>query len=159
MDSPQFPAIHFRIPTIRVTKQFRFEMAHALTGHDGPCRNIHGHSYCLSVTISGKPSEDPKDPKNGMVMDFADLKKIVAKEVVEQFDHVLVLNNSDKNLISITRADQKIIYFPFAPTCEMLLAEFHHRISTKLPTHIRLFSIRLDETATSFAEWYADDNL
>ncbi len=151
--------MNFRIPTIRVTKQFRFEMAHALTGHDGPCKNIHGHSYCLSVTISGKPSEDAKNPKSGMVMDFSDLKKIVSKEVVEHFDHVLVLNETDKNLITLNNIDQKIIYFPFAPTCEMMLAEFQHRIVSNLPEEIRLFSMRLDETATSYAEWFADDNL
>ena len=151
--------MHFRIPTIRITKQFRFEMAHALTGHDGPCKNIHGHSYCLSVTISGKSSEDPKDPKYGMVMDFGDLKKIVAKEVTEQFDHALVLNEKDKDLITISRNDLRVIYFPFAPTCEMMLAEFHHRIAPKLPVGVRLFSMRLDETATSYAEWYADDNI
>jgi 6-pyruvoyltetrahydropterin/6-carboxytetrahydropterin synthase len=151
--------MHFRIPTIRVTKQFRFEMAHALTGHDGPCKNIHGHSYCLSVTISGKPSDNTKDPKYGMVMDFGDLKKIVSKEIVEQFDHVLVLNETDKDLISISRNDMRIIYFPFAPTCEMMLAEFHHRIASKLPAEVRLFSMRLDETATSYAEWHATDNI
>ena len=67
--------MEFRLPTIRVTKKFNFEMAHALTGHDGPCKNIHGHSYFLFITISGKPINDSTDPKNGMVMDFSDLKK------------------------------------------------------------------------------------
>ena len=77
--------------TIRVTKEFRFEMAHALAGHDGPCRNIHGHSYLLSVTLTGTPVNDPASPKNGMVMDFSDLKKIVDSAIVRPFDHALVL--------------------------------------------------------------------
>ena len=63
--------------TIRVTKSFTFEMAHALWNYDGPCRNIHGHSYELLVTISGHPITDENSPKLGMVMDFGDLKKIV----------------------------------------------------------------------------------
>jgi 6-pyruvoyltetrahydropterin/6-carboxytetrahydropterin synthase len=148
----------FRSPTIRVTKQFHFEMAHALTRHDGPCKNIHGHSYKLSVTIAGKPNEDVNDPKYGMVMDFGHIKKIVQEKVVTEFDHALVLNETDKDLITITQTGQRIIYVPFAPTCEMLLAEFLHRIAPELPSTVRLFSLRLDETASSFAEWFADDN-
>lgn len=150
---------HFRPQTIRVTKKFRFEMAHALTGHDGPCRNIHGHSYVLSVTISGKPSEDEKDPKHGMVVDFGDLKKIVQDEIVQHFDHTLVLRDTDKKLIQLSDPDQRVIYFPFPPTCELMLSEFHQRLASRLPQHVKLFALRLDETATSFAEWYADDNL
>lgn len=151
--------MHLRSQTIRITKQFRFEMAHALTGHDGPCRHIHGHSYCLSVTISGKPEINPADPKSGMVIDFSELKKIVQEKIVNDFDHTLVLNESDKGIISLKQNDQRVIYLPFPPTCELLLSEFHHRIAADFPENCRLFSLRLDETATSFAEWYADDNL
>ena len=67
-------------------------MAHALLGYDGPCRNIHGHTYYLSVTVIGEPQQDASDPKLGMVMDFSDLKKIVNEKVICVFDHVLVLN-------------------------------------------------------------------
>jgi len=45
-------------------------MAHALYGHDGPCNNIHGHTYHLHITILGSPVEEAGDPKNGMVIDF-----------------------------------------------------------------------------------------
>ena len=77
---------------IRITKEFKFEMAHALLGYDGPCRNVHGHSYELSVTVIGKPIEEKSHAKLGMVMDFGDLKRIVKDEVVDVFDHALVLN-------------------------------------------------------------------
>lgn len=134
-------------------------MAHALTGHDGPCRNIHGHSYRLSVTIVGKPIIKATDPKSGMVMDFSDLKKIVESEITTEFDHALVLNESDRQLIKISDPEQRVIYLPFAPTCEMLLGEFQRRISAHLPAGVKLFAMRLDETATSYTEWYLDDNL
>ena len=62
---------------IRLTKEFSFEMAHALAGYDGPCREIHGHSYKLFVTVRGIPEQNPNSPKFGMVMDFGDLKRIV----------------------------------------------------------------------------------
>ena len=59
---------------IRLTKEFSFEAAHALDGYDGPCREIHGHSYRLFVTVKGTPAEDASNPKCGMVLDFGDLK-------------------------------------------------------------------------------------
>ena len=77
---------------IRITKEFKFETSHALSGHDGLCKNVHGHSYKLSVTIIGKPIQEPNNPKHGMVMDFSDLKKIINKIIVEPFDHATVLN-------------------------------------------------------------------
>ncbi len=63
--------------TIRITKQFNFETGHALYGYDGKCRNVHGHSYKLSVTVIGTPITDTAHVKLGMVIDFGDLKKIV----------------------------------------------------------------------------------
>ncbi len=75
---------------IRLTKEFSFETAHALGEYDGLCRNIHGHSYRLFVTVAGTPSDRDDDPKKGMVMDFGDLKRIVRRLIVEPFDHALV---------------------------------------------------------------------
>ena len=60
---------------IRITKQFGFETGHALYGYDGKCKNVHGHSYKLSVTVIGTPINDVNNVKNGMVIDFTDLKK------------------------------------------------------------------------------------
>ncbi len=77
---------------IRLTKIFNFEMAHALFGYDGPCKNIHGHSYQLEVTIGGMPEPDSSNPKYGMVMDFSDLKAIVKEQIVDRLDHALLLN-------------------------------------------------------------------
>ena len=76
---------------IRLTKEFSFEAAHALDGYDGPCREIHGHSYRLFVTVKGTPAEDASNPKCGMVLDFGVLKRIVSEEIVSHFDHALVL--------------------------------------------------------------------
>ena len=60
---------------IRITKEFHFETGHALYGYDGLCKNVHGHSYKLAVTVVGSPIVDPSQTKNGMVLDFSDLKK------------------------------------------------------------------------------------
>ena len=84
---------------IRVTKEFPFEMAHALWNYDGPCRNVHGHSYRLFVTLSGVPLEEEGNPKNGMVIDFNELK--VIKEFLDGFvDHRFLIDIEDPLLKS-----------------------------------------------------------
>jgi len=72
------------MPKVRVTKEFRFEMAHALWNYDGKCANIHGHSYILQVTVIGEPISDENSPKYGMLIDFGDLKKIVNDAIVNK---------------------------------------------------------------------------
>ena len=75
---------------VRITKQFSFEMAHALHGYDGKCKNIHGHSYHLDVCVIGTPISNEDDTKYGMVIDFGDLKKIVKSEIVDILDHSII---------------------------------------------------------------------
>ncbi len=145
---------------IRITKIFSFEMGHALHNYDGQCKNIHGHSYKLSVTIIGKPVTDTSNPKLGMVMDFKDLISIVKEPIVNKFDHALVLCDKHelKNSLDSNFNDNRIIYLPFQPTCENLVIHFANIIRSKLQEPLKLHSLRLEETATSYAEWFASDN-
>jgi len=145
---------------IRVTKEFRFEMAHALWNYDGPCRNVHGHSYILYVTISGRPLNNPDEPRNGMVMDFGDLKKIVKKNVVERFDHSLMVSGfaPAESVGAYKQHFGNVIVSNYQPTCENLVADIAAIISPMMPEGISLHSVKLYETATSFAEWHASDN-
>ncbi|MEN8138423.1 MAG: 6-carboxytetrahydropterin synthase [Bacteroidota bacterium] len=147
---------------LRLTKEFGFEMAHALYGHDGLCKNIHGHSYKMFVTVIGEPISDPASPKLGMVMDFSDLKRIVKEEVVDRLDHALMINsktghtNIQEALSGIVPL--RIVDVPYQTTCENMVLDFAERIQKKLPGEIELHSVRLYETATSYAEWFASDN-
>jgi 6-pyruvoyltetrahydropterin/6-carboxytetrahydropterin synthase len=145
---------------IRVTKEFNFEMAHALWNYDGPCRNVHGHSYRLFVTLSGVPVDEPENPKNGMVIDFTDLKSIILKEIVNVFDHSVVLSRRfDKEKLEMfTKMFGNTVLVDYQPTCENLVSDFAERISSQLPGRVKLHSLKLYETATSFAEWFASDN-
>lgn len=145
---------------IRITKQFTFEMAHALSAYDGLCKNIHGHSYHFDVTVVGVPNEDPASPKQGMLIDFGDLKKMVSHEIIDCFDHALVLReDSDPRLVELLKKSyDKIVLLPYQPTTENLLSDFSGRIIKKLPPEVQLFSLRLRETNSSFAEWFAHDN-
>ncbi|MFY0686713.1 MAG: 6-carboxytetrahydropterin synthase [Cyclobacteriaceae bacterium] len=142
---------------VRVTKKFTFETAHALYGYDGKCKNVHGHSYMLEVTLIGTPITDESDPKLGMVMDFGDLKKIVKSEVVNPWDHALLLYKNDPIQTGIPK-DQKLLIVDYQPTCENMLIDMVTKISNKLPGHVKLHNMRLHETATAYAEWYAADN-
>lgn len=145
---------------IRVTKEFNFEIAHALWNYDGPCANIHGHSYRMFVTVIGEPIYDSKNPKNGMVIDFGDLKKIIKQEIIIPLDHAIILNKKAReSLKSLNNQMFKKQYFvDYQPTCENMVIDFVKKIQGKIPDHLKLHSLKLHETATSFAEWYAEDN-
>ncbi len=146
---------------IRVTKEFDFEMAHALWNYDGACRNIHGHSYRLFVTLIGKPNTNSKDPKFGMVIDFKDLKTMVKGPVVDFFDHSLVVYSEAEGeiLVTIRQMYEKVHVFDFQPTCENLVLHIVKTIQASLLPGIQLQAVKLYETANSFAEWYLEDNL
>ena len=143
---------------IRITKAFRFEGAHALTGYDGKCRHIHGHSYLLQVTITGIPNSCSSDPNNGMVMDFGALKELVVKIIIEPFDHTLLLRNDATLAKELREQYQNVLILPFQPTCEQLCIHFASLLLPVIPAPSKLYSIRLYETPGAFAEWFASDN-
>jgi 6-pyruvoyltetrahydropterin/6-carboxytetrahydropterin synthase len=146
---------------IRITKQFSFETGHALYGYDGKCKNVHGHSYKLFVTVIGSPIEDKNNVKYGMVIDFTDLKKIVKEEVVDVFDHATVFNKNTPHIELAQELKDRghhVILVDYQPTSEKMVIDFVQKIKSRLPQNIELFSLRLQETDSSFAEWYASDN-
>jgi 6-pyruvoyltetrahydropterin/6-carboxytetrahydropterin synthase len=147
---------------IRITKQFSFETGHALYGYDGKCKNVHGHSYKLSVTVIGTPILDNTNVKFGMVIDFSDLKKIVREEIVDHFDHATVFNKNTPHIElanELKNRDHHVILVDYQPTSENMVIDFAKKISDRLPNNIQLHSLKLQETESSFAEWYASDNL
>jgi len=147
--------------TIRITKQFSFETGHALYGYDGKCKNVHGHSYKLSVTVIGSPITDTSNVKYGMVIDFSDLKKIVKTEIVDVFDHATVFNKNTPHVELANELEQRghnVLLVDYQPTSEMMVVDFAEKIKKHLPENIQLYSLKLQETETSFAEWYASDN-
>ncbi len=145
---------------IRLTKEFRFEMAHALWDYDGLCKNIHGHSYILAVTVIGEPNSDKDSPKYGMVMDFGELKRIVKEEIVDRLDHTFVISSMSphEKFKGIPQMLDRFEVVDYQPTCENLLIDFVSRLKKRLPENVKLFSLKLNETANSFAEWYSEDN-
>jgi 6-pyruvoyltetrahydropterin/6-carboxytetrahydropterin synthase len=146
---------------IQITKMFTFETGHALYGYDGKCRNVHGHSYKLSVTVNGTPIDDPTHVKFGMVIDFTDLKKIVKEEVVDVFDHATVFNKNTPHVELARELESRghnVLLVDYQPTSEMMIIDFAAKIRKRLPETIELHSLKLQETDTSYAAWYASEN-
>jgi len=146
---------------IRITKQFSFETGHALYGYDGKCRNVHGHSYKLHVTVIGKPIADNTNVKFGMVIDFGDLKKIVKSKIVDVFDHATVFNKNTPHVELAKELQDRghsILLVDYQPTSEMMIIDFAEVIKNELPSHIQLHSLKLQETDSSYAQWFAADN-
>ncbi|MGU3376202.1 6-pyruvoyl trahydropterin synthase family protein [Chryseobacterium sp. M5A1_1a] len=146
---------------IRITKIFTFETAHVLYNYDGKCKNMHGHSYKLFVTVKGKPINDIENPKNGMVVDFGDIKSIVKSEIVDVWDHSVLLNalTPHKELgDDLEQRGHKVIYCSFQPTCENMLYAIAAKVKSRLPEGISLAYLKLHETENSYGEWFAEDN-
>ena len=146
---------------IRITKKFSFETGHALYGYDGKCRNVHGHSYKLSVTVIGNPISDSSHVKFGMVIDFGDLKKIVKEEIADVFDHATVFNKNTPHVElakELSDRGHNVLLANYQPTSEMMVIDFAEKIKARLPASIKLHSLKLQETDSSYAQWFASEN-
>lgn len=121
-----------------ITKIFEFEAAHHLPLYDGKCRDIHGHTYKLEVTVSSQ-ALTKSGPKTGMVMDFGSLKEIVKTEILDHIDH------TDLNTI-----------WPQGPTAEIVCRWIFEVLDAELlrlnNSMLQLEKVRLWETSTSYAE-------
>lgn len=135
----------------RVSKEFSFDMAHILDGHDGKCRNLHGHTYKLQVEVSGELYQ--QGPKKGMVMDFADLKDIVKTLILEPMDHAFIYDTNSERECKIAallnELDSKTFGMPSRTTAEEMARFIFNRLKSELP----LSAVRLWETPTSFCEY------
>ncbi|WP_285270120.1 6-pyruvoyl trahydropterin synthase family protein [Kaistella rhinocerotis] len=147
---------------IRITKIFTFETAHVLYNYDGKCKNMHGHSYKLFVTVKGTPIDDLDHPKNGMVVDFGDIKKIVKSEIIDVWDHAVLVNGASphKDLGSdLETKGHKVIFCDYQPTCENMLYDIAEKIKKRLTGDVSLAYLKLHETENSYGEWFAEDQV
>ena len=147
---------------IRITKIFTFETAHVLYNYDGKCKNMHGHSYKLFVTVKGNPIDDINNEKNGMVVDFGDIKKIVNAEIIDVWDHAVLVNGLSPHQElgkDLEEKGHKVIFCNYQPTCENMLYEIAEKIKNQLPETVTLAYLKLHETENSYGEWFADDQV
>lgn len=136
-----------------VTKIFRFETAHAIHGYNGQCKNIHGHSYILHVTVANAQSNHDYLPSPGFIYDFKELKHLVNKWVIQQFDHRLVVSEAFVNEHAAVRNLENLSIWEMEPTAENILLFVRNTLQKNLPGNVVLQKLKLYETGDSYAEW------
>jgi 6-pyruvoyltetrahydropterin/6-carboxytetrahydropterin synthase len=132
---------------MKIAKEFRWEMGHRLSFHEGKCKNLHGHSYKLLVEFEGLLDI------NGMMIDYFDVKEIISP-IVEKIDHAFMVYDKDTELIeALTKLKSNFILVPYQPTAENICSYFLNQIkSNKLPERIRTVKVRVYETENTYAE-------
>jgi 6-pyruvoyltetrahydropterin/6-carboxytetrahydropterin synthase len=96
-----------------------------------------------------------------MVIDFGDLKKIVKEEIVDVFDHATVFNKNTPHVElakELSDRGHNVLLVNYQPTSEMMVIDFAEKIKARLPSRIKLHALKLQETDSSYAEWYASEN-
>lgn len=114
---------------ISVTKIFTFDSAHNLINYEGACKNLHGHTYKLEVTVSGKLND------RGMICDFNELSFLIKDNIISKLDHKYLNDVLD-----------------FNPTCEMMVKWMWDECKKIfVDKAYAIKKIVLWETSTSFA--------
>lgn len=123
-------------------------MGHRLPKHFGKCKNIHGHSYKMSVELEGEI-----DPNTGMIMDYYDVKKMV-NPIVEELDHCFMVNSKDKDIIAfLEKVDSKKVVVDFDSTVENICMYMLNKIKQEnFPSNIKKLKVRIFETYDDYAE-------
>jgi 6-pyruvoyltetrahydropterin/6-carboxytetrahydropterin synthase len=142
---------------IQITKIFHFEMAHAIYGYEGKCKNIHGHSYELHVSVCSATGNRDYIPAPGFVVDFSEIKKIVTKTVIEKFDHKLLLSETFLSVNPSLNTQENLVSWQMEPTVENMLVFMMKTISASFPSSLKLSALKLYETKNSYAEWTNDN--
>ena len=134
---------------ITVTKTVKFDAAHVLTNHQGLCKNLHGHTYRVDVSVA-QPADDDRD----MVIDFKDLKALATEVICDRFDHAFIYNTEAAGAMEIAAVVEKngmrTVAIPFRSTAENLAKMFYNDLKPHLPG---LSSVKVWETTDNVAEY------
>lgn len=136
-----------------LTKIFHFEMAHAIHGYQGACKNIHGHSYELHVTISGSTDYPDHVPAPGFITDFKEIRQLVNNSIITVFDHKVVLSEAFLSDHPSYASQENLVSWKAEPTAENILLHIKHSLGKVFPPAIKLVHLKLFETKDSYAEW------
>ena len=135
---------------ITVTKTVRFDAAHILTNHQGLCKNLHGHTYRVDISVAGDGSRD-------MVMDFKELKNLATSTICDRFDHAFIYNTESEGECEIAavveRHGMRTVAIPFRSTAENLAKYFYELLSPHIASPSALLGVKVWETADSCAEY------
>ncbi len=135
---------------LTVSKQCTFDAAHVLTNHTGQCKNLHGHTYRVTVEVAEGP--DSKD----MVIDFKDLKQVMREVILERFDHAFIFDEASASECEIAaviaKHGMRSVGLPFRSTSENLARYFFQELAVR----VNVASVKVYETPESCAEFRRD---
>ena len=147
---------------ISVTKEVTFDCAHMLSGHEALCKNLHGHTYKVQVTVTGEPVEEGSSAS--MVIDFKHLKQAINEVIVDKFDHAVIFsaedfrNDAEDGLYLWAKGhDMRHFVMMGRTTAEQMAYYFSTKIEDYLVHELGLKNIhhcscKVYETPTSYAE-------
>jgi len=141
-----------------ITRRLEFDAGHRIPDHRSQCRHLHGHRYALEVTLSGDVIEAGGRPDTGMVMDFAEVKEIARRCVVDAWDHAFLAYGGDTAIVAFLGSlpGHKTVLLDAVPTAENL-ARIAFRLldpayQDTFGNHLRLERVRLYETPNCWAD-------
>ncbi|NMG66570.1 6-carboxytetrahydropterin synthase QueD [Azoarcus indigens] len=149
---------------MRITRRLEFDAGHRIPDHASQCRHLHGHRYVLEVTLSGDIIKADGQPVNGMVMDFADVKRIANEQVVSRWDHAFLVYRGDSLVVDFlaTVPGHKTVVLDVVPTAENLAAVAFRILDAAYQdiygNHLRLERVRLYETPNCWADALRDES-
>ena len=143
---------------MQITTRLEFDAGHRIPSHKSQCRNLHGHRYVIEITLSGDIIRNEGISEQGMVMDFADVKAIARREVVDKWDHAFLVYQGDTAVLNFlnTLPDHKTVVMRDVPTAENMAAEAFRILQAcyrdTYGNHLKLERVRLFETPNSWVD-------
>lgn len=152
------PVSHENLYTMNITRRLEFDAGHRIPNHQSQCRNLHGHRYAMEITLTGAIHDDPGDADDGMVMDFAEIKTLAKRHLIDLWDHAFIVGKQDRVVIEFLQSlpQHKTVILDRVPTAENM-AEEAFRVLEPIygacfGDRLRLSRIRLYETPNCWAD-------
>ena len=142
---------------MKIGKVIQWDMGHRVLNHRSVCKGLHGHRYKAEICVEGDLIEEKGASEEGMVIDFADIKKVAQKFIQEELDHAFMVWDRDHELLEFFKSSQghKPVIVPFTPTAENVAAyifkELKDKFTDVFQTGLKLQSVKLWETPSSYA--------
>ena len=141
---------------MQITRLFEFDSGHRIPNHNSKCRNMHGHRYKLELTLAGQILQTPNQSHEGMVLDFADVKRL-ALDFIDTLDHAFLVWQDDQQLLDfLATTDSKYVIVPTIPTVENLVKFIDEHLQPVFAQtyndSLHIKSIKLWETPNCFAQ-------
>ena len=142
---------------MKIGKVIQWDMGHRVLNHRSVCKGLHGHRYKAEICVEGDLVEKKDASEEGMVIDFADIKKTAQKFIQEELDHAFMVWEKDIELLEFFKNSKghKPVIVPFTPTAENVVAYIFNELKDKFTdvfkTGLHLQSVKLWETPSSYA--------